>query len=233
MAIDLARRCDLPEMMDELDIDPAELRCALAEIRLVNRFLNGTRASLHHLSRLTGGIPVRRSLSVLDVGTGSADVPVAMSRWARRRGRSLRLFALDFHPRAIEAARAHIRGEPVQLLRADACRLPFADGSIDIVHCAMFLHHFDDARVVALLRDFDRIARVGVIINDLVRARPAYWGISFLSFLASPIFRNDARLSVRRAFRREEIESLARQAGLDYLRFRAHAGYRFCMSGSK
>ena len=86
--LDFTRRTHADEMMDDFAITDRRLTQALDEIRLVNRLLGGYAASMavltpflkRHATRTSG--PVR----VLDVGTGSADFPEHLVRWADRGG---------------------------------------------------------------------------------------------------------------------------------------------------
>jgi hypothetical protein len=51
--------------------------------------------------------------------------------------------------------------------------------------------------------------------------------------LGNTIVRHDAPASVRRAFRRSELDQLARQAGLDYLAAREEPWFRVSLAGEK
>ena len=61
-----------------------------------------------------------------------------------------------------------------------------------------------------------RVARRGIVVNDLLRGRGAWLGAWLLSHLATRnrYTRNDAPLSVRRAYTASELMSLVAAAGL-------------------
>jgi hypothetical protein len=66
-----------------LDLSPEfytaeEHHGSLAELRRVNRYLGDVRVILKHLSTMAAG-RVRDKWTVLDVATGSADIPVAIA----------------------------------------------------------------------------------------------------------------------------------------------------------
>lgn len=221
------------ERMDEPDQDPAELARSLADLRAVNRWLGGTRVVVHHFARLLEARPPG-PVRVLDVATGSADVPLRLARWARARGIDLSVTATDLHPATLAEARRRTRGEPaVEVLGADARRLPFADGAFDVALCSTALHHFDDeAELLCVLGELRRVARVGGIVNDLRRSLPALLGARLLAATAwrrHPVTRHDGPLSVRRAFTPAELAGLAARAGLPKARVHAHVPFRVAL----
>jgi len=60
-------------------------------------------------------------------------------------------------------------------------------------------------------------SKIGFFINDLHRHYLAYYSIKFLTglFSKSYLVKNDAPLSVRRGFKRNEWENLLRQAAIN------------------
>jgi ubiquinone/menaquinone biosynthesis C-methylase UbiE len=210
-------RSSEPERLD-LETPSREMMARIVGyLGFVNRRLGGIRAVARHFAS------VRGPATVLDVGAGAADVPLALA--ARFPG--LRPIALDRSPLALSFAAGLPR------VRGDALRLPFADRSIDWVIATHFIHHFPDAGVVAILREFDRVARRGIIVNDVVRSRAALFWIRLLTLGANPYVRADGPQSVRRSFRLEEIESLARRAGIDWLRASPSFPCRFTLWGER
>lgn len=217
------------EAMDAPDADPTQLVRALGFIRRINTLLGYTRATLRHLDRLTLDLP---KTTILDVATGSADVPQAILRRSQQQGRAVSVVGLDLHAQTLAFARSQA-GTGVPLVRGDALSLPFEDGSFDVVMTSMFLHHLPTPLAVKVLREMDRVARRGVIVADLLRDRRAYAWICLFTCLADPMVRHDARVSVRQSFTLGEAESLVREAGLDYLRVHPEMAYRFVIAGAK
>ncbi|MGH7507457.1 MAG: methyltransferase, partial [Longimicrobiales bacterium] len=90
------------ELLDEPIHEPAVLAQSLDQLAAVNRWLGGTRAVLRPL------MPLLRAAGgghVLDVGTGSADVPRAIIRTARRERLDVRVTACDLHAQTVALAR--------------------------------------------------------------------------------------------------------------------------------
>lgn len=221
------------ERMDEPGQDPAELGRSLADLRGVNRWLGGYRVVLHHLARLVARHP-RPAYRVLDVATGSADIPLKISAWARRKGIRMEIVATDLHATTLAYARRQAAGDPhVRVEPADALDLSYADGAFDFALCSTALHHFDARdQLLRVLRELDRVAGIGGIINDLRRSRPALVGANLLAatfWRTHPVTRHDGPLSVRRAFTPAELDDLARAAGLPGARVHAHVPFRVAL----
>jgi SAM-dependent methyltransferase len=222
------------ERMDAADVDPRELSRSLADLRGVNRWLGGTRVVLHHLARLVARHP-RPEYRVLDVATGSADIPLAVAAWGRRRGVRIRVVATDAHPATLAEARARVAADPdVTAEPADALALPFEDGAFDFALCSTALHHFDTRdECVRVLRELHRVARLGGVVNDLRRSRAALLGAHLLAatfWRNHPITRYDGPLSVRRAFTPAELRELADAAGLRGATAHAHVPWRVALA---
>lgn len=227
-----ARRFD-PEWMDRTDNTPEDLDGALDDIHTVNRFLGGSRVLVKavrpFLPARSGGEP----LSVLDVGTGGADLPLALVDDARRLGRRIRIVAVDRDPVTLDYARRKTSAVPeIELQAADAFHLPFAPASFDLVTASMFLHHFGHDDAVRLLLAFRRIARRAVLINDLERHVVPWAFIGFIARVTRrhPMFVNDAPLSVLRGFTRAELLALGRDAGAADATVSARTPYRFVLT---
>jgi len=227
------RRRGVVEMMDADGADPAMLRQSLEFIERVNRWLGYTAATIRHLDRLTHPWPAGRRLAVLDIATGTADMPRAIGAWAARKKLDVAITAIDRHEQTLAVARQKTRDPRIRLLQADALRMPFNDNSFDIVTCSMFLHHLDGSDAVKVIRSADRLARHGVIIADLLRGRRALAWISLFTLFSNAMVKHDARVSVRQAFTVDELCSAAAEAGAIYLKPRVHFGHRVVLSGIK
>jgi SAM-dependent methyltransferase len=228
------RRFDpaVPEMMDRRGNDPALLRADLRVLESINRFLGGHRIVRAYLP----GLVSHSTVSILDLGTGAADVPRAIARWARAHNVKAEITAVDANPEILEVARENTAGWPeIRLEEADLLALPYRPASFDIVLCALTLHHFGEADVVAILRRIHDIARAGYIINDL-RRNPVAIRLSKLmarTLISNPIARFDAPASCERAFTIAELRALANRAGMTGFTIRRHRFFRMVLVGHK
>lgn len=208
------------ENAQELLDSPAplpDLEESLRDIARLNRFFGGAWLVRVQVARLVEGIPVDRLVAILDVGTGGADIPIALVRWARRSGRSIRILAFDRSGQVLGIARRLAVDYPeIIFLNGDGRFLPLKTNAVDLALVSLTLHHLEPAEAPALLAELSRVARVGFLVNDLIRSRPAYWLVWLATrlFARSPISRCDGPLSVLRAYAPAEILELARRAGL-------------------
>ena len=223
-------RVDGTEYLDRPGHFPSLLAGNLDDLRRINRWLGGHWLTLRGIEHLLEGLPSDVEVSVVDVGTGGADVPEAIVAWACRRRRRVRVLAGDVSPEIIDLARRQV-GPQVDLAVLDGRCLPLADGSVDVAVCSLLLHHLSPDDAVALLREMRRVSRQGIVVNDLVRSRLGYLGALAVGWLATrnPLTRHDGPLSVRRAYTPVEMADLAARAGLGRLRFWGYLGYRIAM----
>jgi ubiquinone/menaquinone biosynthesis C-methylase UbiE len=229
------RLADAAEHLDGPLEDPAALAGNLRDLGRINRLLDGTGLSRRAVAALLPGGST--AVSLLDVGTGGADIPLALFEAWRREGRDARVVAVDSRAEVLEAAmslRPELGGMPgFELTRADGLALPFPDRSFDVVHASLVLHHLEPAAAVPLLAEMARVASRGVVVNDLSRGRLSWIGAWLMSHLLTrnPLTRDDAPLSVRRAYTLAEARELLSQAGLRAVRHEMGPfGHRWALS---
>lgn len=213
----IPERKSLPELQDLPHDSYArdELEGALKDLTLVNYYLGNGRAVLKHLAALNAET-ADEGFTVLDVATGTADIPVTIAKWARGEGIRVGITAVDLEPAAITIARK--RSEPypeITLAVADGFALPFADQRFDYVLFSKTAHHFTDEKVLRMIKEFSRVARRGYVIVDLRRNWVAYILIYLLTrlFSRNRLTRSDGPLSVLKSFTPGELAALASRSG--------------------
>jgi ubiquinone/menaquinone biosynthesis C-methylase UbiE len=225
------------ELLDGPLDDPATLAGNLRDLRRINRLLGGVALSRRAVDRLLDG---QVAATLVDVGTGGADIPVALLADARRRGRSLAITAIDSRPEVLAAAGlarpglADVAGLTLQV--SDGRALPYPDGSFDVAHSSLVLHHLEPDEAVALLREMARVATVGVVVNDLSRARIHLLGARLITTLLTRnrFTRFDGPLSVRRAYTAREMEALVARAGLRVVaQIDGFFGHRYAIAAAR
>ena len=235
-ARELTGRMEAQEWMDLPGQPSTDLAASLRDVRLVNRFLGGTAVTQYHLKRLLRPWSKDRPVSILDLATGSGDIPRAVLKWGRKHGYTIRFTCLDVNPGILDIAQRECGDCPnIQFLQGDARRIEREDGSFDYVTCSMALHHFGPGEAVQILSEMDRLSQYGLVVNDLRRSRLAWLGIWLLTHLlpANRLTRHDGPLSTLRAYTPRELRELSERAGLRGAKVRKHPFYRMALVAEK
>src|SRR5256885_3730580 len=221
-----------PENLDKGSYTAEEYEGCLVELRRVNEWLGDANALRDSLFK-----EIRRrelqTFSVLDVGAGSGELLRVTAKWARETNRQASLAGLELNERSAQAIldESPDFGE-ISSVRANGFQLPFGDNSFDYVIQSLTLHHFDDAGAVKILREMARVARGGIFVIDLNRNPVAYLFYTTIGhlFLHNRLIREDGALSILKSFTPEEMEQIAKQAGLPNAKVEKHFPSRLVLS---
>jgi len=216
------------EVLDDLTADSQVVEESLWNIARANRWLGGHAAVRHGLARVLAGRVGK--VTLLDVGTGIGDIPAMARRWAGERGIQLTAFGIERHP--VAARLAHEGGLQTSIGCGGA--LPLGDVSVDVVVLSQVAHHLDANSCVAVFRECDRVARIGVVIADLRRSVAAQAGFWFASHALrfDRVTRSDGVTSLRRGFTTASLRLLLEQAGVEATVER-RPGYRLVATWNK
>jgi SAM-dependent methyltransferase len=204
-----------PSVHEQMDLDQPvspELERDLENLVTLNRLFGSHALVIRFLrERLRSGRPWR----ILDLATGSGDIPRTIAGWAARSGIEVSIDAVDQQSSTLDIARRLSRSfSNISFHQADIRE--FGNGSSwDVVLCSLALHHFSEVDAVAVLRHAAALASHSVLVADLRRCPLGTFGVDLLTtaWMREPMTRNDARISVRRAFSFPELAGLARTAG--------------------
>ncbi len=226
-------RTDEPEDIDDPDQPYSDIVASLEDIAWSNRLFGGTQTILHHVSRLLAGVPADAPIRILDIATGSADIPAALWEWGRRRERTLTIIGVDNQAAMLRLASA--QAPNIFLVQADALALPFPPGSFDLAFCALAFHHIGFESSVRLLGVMDRLTTAGFIVSDLRRDLPTLWGVqaAMATARAHPFTRHDGPASVRRAFSLREYRRMVALSGVQGVSLHTHWYFRVALVQTK
>lgn len=221
---------DRAELLDQKRGAAREVEKSLRDIARINRFLGGAAVVERELWPLLAG---RKAATILDVGTGSGDIPRALVAAGRKRGVALTVIAADLlesHLRVAQKDGAPF--ETVHPLGADAFALPLRDQSVDVTLASLFLHHFRAPQIGLLLREFARVSRLGFVANDTVRdlVPLAFFRLSAPVFARSYLTRYDGAASILRAYTGAEMREIVARSGVA-AQVREHFPYRLSVVG--
>jgi len=213
------RRTVIPELLDDDLGTVAEIAETLSDLRHINRWFGGMRTTTALLRRV-GRECGSRKLSILEVGAGAGDVPLAAQSMLAAYGIGLQVTLLD-------RRWSHLPRGGAASVAGDALRLPFRDDTFDVVSCSLLAHHFEPETLVKFASESLRVCRHTVLINDLIRSRLHL----LLVYLGLPLFRSritwhDAPASVRRAYTCDEMRALLANAGARKVQVSRHYLFR-------
>jgi 2-polyprenyl-3-methyl-5-hydroxy-6-metoxy-1,4-benzoquinol methylase len=192
----------------------------LSRIYIISRTGSAVWAHVRQEARRAG-----KPLRVLDIATGGGDLPIDLSRRARREGLALEVAGCDVSDRAVAYARLRARRTRanVRFFTLDIHEQPLPTG-YHVITSALFLHHLAVQQAATLLRRMADAATRTMLVDDLRRTWIGLWlaRLGTRSFSRSPIVHADGPRSVRAAFTRTELLELAHAAGLAGARIVPH-----------
>jgi len=199
------------ELMDRPQPVTRELERDLANIRSLNRRFGSYRQVRHFLRRW---LKPNEKARILDVSTGSGDIPRLIVDFARNGNVSVQVDAIDQQASTIEIARRLSNDYPEIEF---SCANLFAwkpSQPYDIVLCSLTLHHFSEDDAVRVLQKCREFTRGHALVADLRRSLWLTLGVYLLTATVyhEAMTKTDARLSAARAFSFAELRELARRA---------------------
>lgn len=216
--------------MDDLSISGDVVSSTLRELDTINTWLGGNAISLRLYKRLA---EKKKSISLLDMGTGGGDLMKMMVDWSRKNKIETQMKGIDANPHIIDYAVEHLKSyKEINFLVADVFDPSMYTQKVDVIHACLFTHHFSHEQLVWLFTQWKNTATTGVIINDLQRHPLAYYSIKILTrlFSKSYMVRNDAALSVARGFKRRELIQILKEAGITTYQLRWKWAFRWSIS---
>ena len=217
------------EIMDDLDCSGPVLEQTLRELKTINRLLGGNGVTNRGLSQVVQRFP-QDQYSLVDLGCGGGDMIAVMQAWASKKNIPIRFIGADANANTIALAKERQKAlSEVHWQVANVFDSTFLEDQVDIATCTLFTHHFTDEELVTLFQGLKQKVRLAIVINDLHRHPLAYYSIKCLTswFSKSPMVQNDAALSVLRSFRRNDWESIFKQAGLSQVHIRWRWAFRW------
>ncbi|HJT32000.1 MAG TPA: class I SAM-dependent methyltransferase [Pirellulales bacterium] len=202
-----------PEVMDSADdaLDYDRMDHAAVNRQFVDDLLAAATAA---------GVEIDESSEILDLGTGTAQIPVELlSRRPKWRVR-----AVDLAESMMELGRQNVAAagfsDRIRLARVDAKRLPYPAGRYALVMSNSIVHHIPEPRDV--LAEACRVLRPGglLFIRDLLRPADDAAVRSLVATYAADCNDHQRQLfddSLRAALNLDEVRRLVAELGHDPL----------------
>jgi hypothetical protein len=203
------RRAIEPELLDHLPSTDARALHSRRDLRTINRIMQNAGIA----ARALRAQPERPSLtSLVELGAGDGTFALAVIRRLAHSTARRRLVLVDRQPCVHDQTRAAFESLSwdVEIVQSDV--FEWLDrGSLyaaDVTLANLFLHHFDDRHLSALLRGAAR--RTGCFLAcEPLRSYTALSAATMLPLIGcNRVTLHDARISVRAGFRGRELSSL-------------------------
>lgn len=222
----LRKRSTQEEIMDDLSIGGEAMARTLHELEIVNKRLGGNAVVRDGMDRILNNLKPdfpkeyfkNNPLTIADLGCGGGDLLKLMAEWARARKLPVNLIGFDANPHVINFAEENSKAYPEIEYHVQDIHDPlFHSRNFDIITCNLFCHHFPEDELVKLLKQWYQQSNHAILINDLHRHWLAYFSIKAITalFSKSYLVKNDAALSVARAFRKKEMVQMLSDAGIN------------------
>jgi len=204
------RQPSLVEFMDKDDCDLIKLENTYKQFSIINGLLSNWKRIYNN--RLKPKMKdSKRSYSLLDIGFGGGDIPLAISNWAKKDGIKLQITAIETDSRAFQYAQSLQSDPSVSFLKCSSTDLVNEHKLFDFVISNHVLHHLDEESALKVLNEAKTLANTLVIFNDIERSDIGYL---LFNIFSRPLFWNsfitaDGLTSIKRCYTKYELQHLA------------------------
>ncbi len=213
--INLSARSHQKELLDNDAIPFADIQQNMIELNTINTLLGGHSITISGLQKIIscGGMP--KKISICEIGCGGGDNLLALQHWCAKQQIDATFTGIDIQAACIEFAKEHSKNLSANWIVADYADVKFIQPP-DIIFSSLFCHHFSSAQLIEMLQWMKKNAAKGFFINDLHRHPLAYYSIKIITriFSGSYLVKNDAPLSVARAFKKNDWQELFLKSGI-------------------
>lgn len=208
--MDISLRSRAHELMDDPNMGFEELKNAYIDINRCNKWLGGDNITINAVWKLIKEDRTK-SYTILDMGCGDGTMLLKLSNFLNKNHVSHDMIGVDLRDDVLQIARektkayANIEFSKMDILKADS------SFKCDILINTLTMHHFEEERIDAFLKQFVKLTRTGVVINDLHRSRLAYYLFRVFShlFLSTKVARYDGLVSILKGFKKQELVTLS------------------------
>lgn len=204
------RNPKLVELMDRDDCNLHQLENTYRQFSTINGLLSNWKRI--YKQRILPKLPNdNQTYTLLDIGFGGGDIPLAFSKWAKKDGKKLEITAIETDQRAFEFAQTLPANPDVRFLNCSSTDLVSKNMSYDFVISNHVLHHLDEPSMYKILNEAKALANHLVIFNDIERSDLGY---ALFNVFSRPLFWNsfitaDGLTSIKRCYTFLELKKLA------------------------
>ena len=195
--------------MDGGDFQGEELERTLEDLDRVNHLLGGYKITTQGIQKILGSACYSQPLAIIDVGCGNGSMLREVAKMGRSRGMKMKLHGIDINGNTTEIARKKSQDFPeITFETLDVISEEFQNRKVDITLCTLTLHHFTDKEIVHLMKIFEKVSLMGIVINDLERSNTAYYLFKLycVFFMKNEVAKRDGLTSILRSFKKEDLQ---------------------------
>lgn len=211
--VDLAVRSDREELMDDFKGSVQDLKIVLDDITRVNAVLGGNNITLNAVFRLIARNH-KKSYTIIDVGCADGNMLRELALVARKRNIKVELIGVDLNGDALCIAREKSVDFPeIMYFEKDILSNDLNDFKCDIVMNTLMMHHLPDNEILKFIKQFSKLASIGIVINDLHRSVWAYYLFQIFSliFIKTDVAKIDGLISISKGFKKKDLDSFRNQ----------------------
>lgn len=215
--IDMKHRTDEREIMDDFTLEGDHLRSNLDILASINKWLGGNQITLSGIQKLLKNTPKGQKVVIVDLGCGNGDMLRRISKLGEQLDHNFELIGIDANMDTICYAKDLSKDySNISYVQMNIFSKEFNDMKYDIALSTLFLHHLSDQEIIDKLTLLRQSARIGIVVNDLQRNKLAYFLFGIISFfINNKIVRNDGLVSIRRGFRKDELNNYSKELQLE------------------
>jgi 2-polyprenyl-3-methyl-5-hydroxy-6-metoxy-1,4-benzoquinol methylase len=206
------------ELLDGDGIPFADIKQNLEELSLINHKLGGHKINIKGIRTVLRNSGLNKAVRVLEIGCGGGDNLQGLKNYFQERDIPFKLTGVDIKKECIDYAKEQSANSGIEFICSDYKNFEITEKP-HVIFSSLFCHHFTNSELVEMLKWKYENSVFGFFINDLRREPVAYHSIRILTkiFSKSYLVKNDAPLSVKRAFIKQDWNKLFSRAGIwDY-----------------
>lgn len=200
------RQPDLVELMDRDDCDIERLENTYRQFSVINRMLSNWKRI--YKNRLLPMMPdLTKTYTLLDIGFGGGDIPLSISKWAKKDGIKLEITAIETDKRAFDYAQSLPEDPAVTFLNCSSTDLVKENKEFDFVISNHVIHHLDEENLQTILSESKELATSLVIFNDIERSDLGYTLFNIFSRVLfwNSFITTDGLTSIKRCYTKNEL----------------------------
>nr|WP_299345449.1 methyltransferase domain-containing protein [Allomuricauda sp.] len=210
--MDFSLRSTVDEMMDNPNMEVATLKEAYQDINRCNYLLGGDKITINGVWDLVK-TSKKESYTILDMGCGDGTMLRKLSDFLSKKNIQHKMWGVDLRDDVLTIAREqspqypHIEFKKIDILEVDS------SFGCDILINTLTMHHFEEEKLEEFLGQFVKLAKVGVVINDLQRSKWAYHLFKIFSFflIRTKVAKYDGLVSISKGFTKKELVQLSKK----------------------